>query len=251
MLRNKPGFTIMAVLALALGIGANTAIFSVVSAVLLQPLPYRDPGRLVMVWQKLTTAAQSGPLACSAPDYVDYRDQSKTLENVAGYLKQSFNMITAEGALRIDGMRVSANAFPLLGIAAYRGRVFTAAEDRDGGEPVALLSYGAWQRRFAADPQILGRTLVLDQKPYKVIGVMARDFSFPPEGLGEGTAPEIWVPMAFTPALARMRAATTSTSPPSRASSRASPFKKPPPMSTASRPAFTPCIRPSCKRFFS
>ena len=199
MLVNKPGFTVIAVLALALGIGANTAIFSVVNAVLLRPLPYRDPGRLVMVWQKITGAGSFPQLPCSAPDYLDYRDQSQTLENVAAFLNDSFNLVSSSGAERVTAARVSANLFPLLGIPPLRGRTFTTTEDKFGNDSVVVLSYGAWERRFASDPNILGRTLLLDQRPYKVIGVMPREFSFPSEGLRRDAPPELWIPIAFPP----------------------------------------------------
>src|ERR1035438_4230627 len=197
MLLKKPGFTIIAVLALALGIGANTAIFSVVNAVLLRPLPYRQPDRLVMLWQRITGPASFGQLACSAPDYIDYRDQTRTLENVAAFQNDSFTLVTHSGAERVTGTRVSANLFPLLGIGALRGRTFTAGEDQPGKDQVVVLSYGAWQRRFGSDPEILGRTLVFDQQPRKVIGVMPKEFDFPGEGLARDAASEFWVPIAF------------------------------------------------------
>src|SRR5450755_2505175 len=165
MLLKKPGFTTIAVLALALGIGANTAIFSVVDAVLLRPLPYRQPDRMVMLWQRLTGATSYPELPCSAPDYIDYRDQTQTLQNVAAFDNASFTLATPTGAERVSGTRVSANLFPLLGISPMRGRTFTIAEDHFGGDPVAVLSYGTWQRRFGSDPEILGKTLVLDQHP--------------------------------------------------------------------------------------
>ncbi len=200
MLLRKPGFTLIAVLALALGIGANTAIFSVVNAVLLRPLPYQQPDRLVMVWQRLGGATSFGQLPCSAPDYIDYRDQTQTLENVGAFLNASFTMVTPSAAERVNGSQVSANLFPLLGIAPLRGRTFTTDEDRPGKDQVVVLSYGAWQRRFGSDPEILGRTLVFDQQPRKVIGVMPKDFDFPSEGLRGNMPAELWVPIAFTPA---------------------------------------------------
>src|ERR1700691_4106507 len=117
MLLKKPGFTMIAILALALGIGANTAIFSVVNAVLLRPLPYRQPDRLVMLWQRLAGATAYPQLPCSAPDYLDYRDQTQTLENVAAFNTASFTLRTPSGSERVSGTQVSANMFPLLGIA--------------------------------------------------------------------------------------------------------------------------------------
>jgi putative ABC transport system permease protein len=199
MLLKKPGFTIIAVLALALGMGANTAIFSVVNAVLLRPFPYRQPDRLVMIWQRLTGASAYPKLPCSAPDYIDYRDQTQTLENVAAFDSESFTLKTAAGSERVSASPVSANLFPLLGISPLRGRTFTTDEDRFGHDNVVVLSYGTWQRRFGSDPDVLGKTLVLDQKPRQVIGVMPKEFDFPAQGILDGPAPEFWVPMAFSP----------------------------------------------------
>src|SRR5438477_7779542 len=136
-LLKNPGFTAVAVLALALGIGANTAIFSVINAVLLRPLPYREPDRLVMVWQRLKTDSQNGPLQCSATDYIDYRDQAQTLEHVSAFTGTSFNMATASGAERVIASQVSASVFPLLGIVPLRGRVFTKEEDNPSTGQVA------------------------------------------------------------------------------------------------------------------
>jgi len=199
MLLNMPGFTWIAVLVLGLGIGANTAIFSVVQAVLLRPLPYPHADRLVMLWQKITGVTSFPAIPCSVPDYIDYRDQTQTLENVAAFVNGSFNLVTPSGAERVPGTSVSANLFPLLGIAPLLGRTFTTAEDRPGSDQLVVLSYGAWQRRFGADPGILGKTLVLDHQPRQVIGVMPKEFDFPAEGVVEGAPPELWVPIAFTP----------------------------------------------------
>ncbi|HLK22572.1 MAG TPA: ABC transporter permease [Bryobacteraceae bacterium] len=197
LLRN-PGFTLIAVLALALGIGANTAIFSVMNAVLLRPLPYLAPDRLVLLWQKMSGSASFAKMPCSTPDYIDYRDQTRTLENVAAFLEESFTLVNPSGTERVDGARVSANLFPLLGVSPWRGRVFTKDEDRAGNDRVVVLSYGMWKRRFGGDPAILGRTLVFDREPRKVIGVMPQTFDFPGEGLRRGQAAEFWVPTAFS-----------------------------------------------------
>jgi putative ABC transport system permease protein len=199
MLLKKPGFTMIAVLALALGIGANTAIFSVVNAVLLRPLPYHQPDRLVLLWQKLGGANAYPQIPCSAPDYLDYRDQTRTLENVAAFENISFTLRTPSGSERVSATQVSANLFPLLGISPLRGRTFTAEEDQFGHDAVAVISYGAWKRRFGSDPDILGKTLVLDQKHYKVIGVMPKEFDFPIQSLASDSPSEFWVPIAFSP----------------------------------------------------
>jgi putative ABC transport system permease protein len=152
-----------------------------------------------MLWQKLGGATAYPQIPCSAPDYLDYRDQTQTLENVAAFENANFTLTTRTGSERVSGSLVSSNLFPLLGISPLRGRVFTAAEDQFGHDNVIVLSYGAWQRRFGSDPDMLGKTLVLDQKPNQVIGVMPKEFEFPTQGLLSGPTPEFWVPIAFSP----------------------------------------------------
>jgi putative ABC transport system permease protein len=189
--RKNPAFTIVAVIALALGIGANTAIFSVVNTVLLRPLPYKDPERLVMVWEEATKAGypQDTP---TAANFIDWRDQNQTFEGMAAITDDSFNLTGAGDPERLEGQRVSTNLFPLLGVEPQIGRVFTAAEDQPGNERVVLLSYGLWQRRFGGDAGIVGKTLQLNGAGYTVVGVMPVRFQFPtPDD-------EAWVPIAFS-----------------------------------------------------
>jgi len=189
--RKNPGFTIVAVIALALGIGANTAIFSVVNTVLLRPLPYKDPERLVMVWEEATKAGypQDTP---TAANFVDWRTQNQTFEGMAAITDDSFNLTGTGDPERLVGQRVSTDLFPLFGVEPQIGRVFTAAEDQPGNERVVLLSYGLWQRRFGGDAGIVGKTLQLNGAGYTVVGVMPARFQFP-------TADdEVWVPVAFT-----------------------------------------------------
>ncbi len=189
--RKNPGFTIVAVIALALGIGANTAIFSVVNTVLLRPLPYKDPERLVMVWEEATKAGypQDTP---AAANFVDWRDQNQVFEGMAAMDVTSFNLTGSGDPERLEGRRVSTNFFPLLGVEPQLGRVFTAAEDQPGSERVVVLSYGLWQRRFGGDAGIVGKTLTMNGAGYTVVGVMPARFQFP-------TADdEAWVPIAFT-----------------------------------------------------
>ena len=191
MQRKNPGFTIVAVIALALGIGANTAIFSVVNTVLLRPLPYKDPERLVMVWEEATKAGypQDTP---TAANFVDWRDQNQVFEGMAAMTDTSFNLTGSGDPERLEGRRVSTSLFPLLGVEPQIGRVFTAAEDQPGSERVVVLSYGLWQRRFGGDAGIVGKTLTLNGAGYTVVGVMPARFQFP-------TADdEVWVPIAFT-----------------------------------------------------
>jgi hypothetical protein len=150
----NPAFTIVAVIALALGIGANTAIFSVVNTVLLRPLPYKDPDRLVMVWEDATKAGFPRDVPTNA-NFIDWRDQNQVFEGMAAMANDSFNLTGAGDPERLDGTRVSASLFQILGVDPQIGRVFTAAEDQPGSERVVLLSYGLWQRRFGAIPPLL------------------------------------------------------------------------------------------------
>jgi hypothetical protein len=147
MQRKNLGFTIIAIIALALGIGANTAIFSVVNTVLLRPLPYKDPERLVMVWEDATKHGYPRDTPAAA-NYVDWRDQNQVFESMAAIADESFNLTGAGDPERLEGRRVSANLFPMLGVDPQIGRVFTAAEDQPGAQRVVLLSYALWQRRF-------------------------------------------------------------------------------------------------------
>jgi putative ABC transport system permease protein len=191
MLKKNPGFTAVAVIALALGIGANTAIFSVVNTVLLRPLPYKDPEQLVMVWEDASKHGypQDTP---AAANYVDWRDQNSVFSGMAAIADANFNLTNAGDPERLKGRRVSTNLFPLLGVDAQLGRVFSSAEDQPGSQHVALLSYRLWQRRFGDDPNIVGKTLTLNDEPYTVVGVMPARFQFPEKD------DELWVPIALT-----------------------------------------------------
>ncbi len=189
MLFKKPAVTIMAILTLAIGIGANTAIFSVVNGVLLRPLPYKDPDRLAMVWMDNSRINVSEDWH-SYPNYVDYRTQTQTFEDIAMFNNMSLNL-TGEGEPeRIVGAHVSSNLFPLLGVEAALGRTFTAEEDVDGKDKVVLLGYGLWQRRFAGDKDILGKSIYLSGEPRVVVGVMPKGFAFPRKET------DMWIPSA-------------------------------------------------------
>lgn len=192
MLVRKPGFAAIAVVTLALGIGANTAIFSVVNTVLLRPLPYPNPDELVMVWE---TAPKLGfPHNDVAPaNFIDWRDQNRAFAQIAAFGGNSMSLTGRGEPERIEGARVSASLFPLLGVAPVLGRVFTAEEDRPDAPGVIVLSHGLWQRRFGGDPGIIGQTLTLNYRPFTVIGVMPAPFRFPDR------EQEFWLPMAFEP----------------------------------------------------
>ena len=197
-LRSNPGFTAVAVIALAVGIGANTAIFSVVNAILLRPLPYSDPDRLVFIQERIPKL-EIGYIPVSAPDVLDFQRQTRTFAGVAAFENREMNASGPSEPLRVKTARVTANTFPLLGVSTSLGRSFTNEEDQPG-RLVTVIGYGLWQRLFGGDPHAIGSTLRLDGKPHEVIGVMAKSFVFPPTGLPWGDAPaELWVPMAFTP----------------------------------------------------
>ncbi len=190
MLRRSPGFTIAAVVALALGIGANTAIFSVVNTVLLRPLPYKDPDRLVMVWED--GSPQGFPRnSVSAANYIDWHAQNQVFEDMAVIGRMNFNLTGSGEPERIDGRRVSASFFTLLGTNPLMGRTFTPDEDKEGANRVIILSHGLWQRRFGSDANITGKSLNLNGESYTVIGVMPPQFQFPTR------EDELWVPIAF------------------------------------------------------
>src|SRR5436190_6697743 len=157
-LRKSPGFTLIAVLTLALGIGANTAIFSVIYAVLLRPLPYPDPDRLMVMTE---TDANQPQISVSFPDYVDWRRDNTVFEEIAISRRESFNLSGLQGRApeQISGSLVTANFFKVIGLTPQRGRVFTEEEDRVGGPMVAVISDRLWQRIFSRDPKLLGRSM--------------------------------------------------------------------------------------------
>lgn len=176
MLRRSPGFTAVAVLTLALGIGANTAIFSVVHAILLRPLPFRDSGQLVMLF---TRDARNQRNYVSYPDYVDWQKQSRAFEEICALVPQSVNLTKQGEPKRVIGSFVSANFFAMLGIEPAVGRDFRAGEDGAGAARVVIVSFGLWQDMFGGDPELVGKALVLNDAPYTVIGILPRGFRFP------------------------------------------------------------------------
>ena len=191
MLWKNPGFTAIAVIALALGIGANSAIFSVVNTVLLRPLPYGEPERLVMVWEDNSKIGFPRDTPAAA-NYVDWRDQSTVFEGMAATADQSLNLTGAGEPERFDGKRVSANFFSLLGVEPQLGRGFMPEEDVPGANKVVVLSHGLWQRRFGSDPGLVGKSITLNGEGYTVVGVMPAGFQFLNKDVG------MWVPIAFT-----------------------------------------------------
>jgi predicted permease len=191
VLRKSPAFTLFAVVILALGIAANTAIFSIADAVLLRPLPYRDAGRLVMVWEDAST--YGFPENTPAPgNFSDWKARNHVFEDTAALAFDTLNL-TGDGAPeQLNGISVSANLFSVLGASPTLGRDFQLEDNELGAARVAILSHGLWLRRFGANPGIIGRELLLDDRKYTVVGVMPSEFLFPDR------ATEIWVPWQFT-----------------------------------------------------
>ncbi|MFZ0917853.1 MAG: ABC transporter permease, partial [Candidatus Udaeobacter sp.] len=191
-LAKNPAFTSIAIIALALGIGANSAIFSVVDAVLLRPLPFKQPEQLVMLWEN---AAHLGfPKNTPSPaNFLDWQKQASAFSGMAAMDERSFNLTGVGEPERLDGRRVSANLFELLGVPALLGRTFVPDDDRPGTH-VVLLSYSLWQRRFGSDPGIIGRALALNGESYTVIGIMPRFVQLP--GFANRND-QLWVPIAF------------------------------------------------------
>ena len=169
-LRKNPGFTAIAMLALGLGIGANTAIFSVVNGVLLQPLSYPDPDRLLMIFDSQSSVAY--------PDYLDWRRQSRSFTDMGTFRSGDFNFTGAGQPEQVSGEYVSASLFPVLGVAPFLGRNFLPEEDRQSAACAVMLSNGFWKRRFGADPNILGKALTLNAASCAVAGVLPADFRF-------------------------------------------------------------------------
>ena len=197
-LRKSPGFALTALLTLAFGIGATTAIFSIVEGVLLRPLPFSDPARLVTLGDTLEGVDADGETpAVTAPGVQTYIRDTHAFSHLGGYTPSTYELSGPGTPAQINAARLTAGIFPTLGVSPLMGRTFDQQED-DGGRPVVVLSYQTWRGRFQGDPDILGRKLLLDRKPYEVIGVMPRDFEFPLVP-GQLNGSELWVPMSFTP----------------------------------------------------
>ena len=190
-LRRSPGFTIIALLTLALGIGANTAIFSFVNGVLLKPLPYRDPHGIVMVWEKPPGGYRNG---ISTLNFLDWKNRNTVFEHMAAIDFGGSVTLTGSGQPeQIQGVRVSASYFDIFGVQAALGRTFATDEDQLGKSQVVVLSHRLWENRFGADPSIIGRTLTLSGKPCTVIGVMPVNTPF------DRSWVQLWTPLAFEP----------------------------------------------------
>jgi predicted permease len=172
MLAKNPGFTAIAVLTLALGIGANTAIFSVVNGVLLRPLPYPEPERLMMVWERTKEFVEN---SVAYPNYLDWRREQRSFTDIAAFRTDDFNFTGLGQPEHLDGLEITANLLPVLGVKPFLGRNFLPQEDREGAGGAVMLSYSLWMRRFGADPAILGKAITLNAKSCTVVGVMPAD----------------------------------------------------------------------------
>jgi putative ABC transport system permease protein len=198
VMAKRPGFTAVAALTLALGVGANTAIFSVVEAVLLRELPYRHAERAVVIWEH--NRAGSRPRGPASPaNFLDWREQSKAFEEMAGFFDDRYNLTGAGEPEEVPSQVATPNLFALLGAEAALGRTFTPEDTKAGQDDVAVISHGLWQRRFGGSPDVIGRAVTLDGESMTVIGVMPPDFKwFIKEMSRTGKPAEVWLPWSLT-----------------------------------------------------
>jgi putative ABC transport system permease protein len=197
MLLRAPGFTIVAALTFAVGIGVNAAVFSVVNGVLLRPLPYPDAERITLVWLDNRAQGIKEDIG-SYPIYLDWRDQNQSYQHLAAFTNTAFNLTGAGEPERLQGAMVTANFFDVMGLSPIQGRVFTAANETPGQDNVILISYGLWQRRFGGTADAIGRTISLSGRPHEVIGVMPAAMQWPADA-------EVWKPLAPDKNLAAAR----------------------------------------------
>jgi putative ABC transport system permease protein len=196
MLFKRRVFAVVALVTLGLGIGANTAIFSVVNAVLLRPLPFKDSDRLVVVFEKTGNGSRD---YISQPNLQDYRDRSHVFESLTTFIGQSVNLTGTEKPDRVRGGFVTSSFFTMLDTAAAQGRTFLPAEDSQGGERVVVLNHDFWQKRFGGDPSVLGKNLTLNGESYAVVGIMPQGFRFPLDEI------EVWMPAQHWPNYSTLR----------------------------------------------
>jgi len=199
MLLRSPGFTFAAVLCLALGIGATTAIFSVVNAVVLRPLPYRQPDRLVRTYTEFPTFPNGGlrRFWTSPPEWLDLRRETKSWESLEAFTTTGVNLGGGTEPVRVTAASISGGLLPMLGVSPIKGRLLTPQDDTPEATLTAVISHGAWQRVFGGDPNILTRDVKFNGRPCQIIGIMPDGFQFPP---GEIDPPEVWAPLQINPA---------------------------------------------------
>jgi putative ABC transport system permease protein len=196
-LRREPLFALVAILTLALGIGANSAIFAVVDAVLLRPLPYRDADRLLTIHERIPRVS-SFAMNVPAPDVLEFQRTNVAFESVAGFTSTTADLTGAGQPERLSALRSTPELFGVLGATPRIGRTFTAAEDHPRSD-VAVISDRLWRSRFGGDPSVVGRVVQLDRRPVTIIGVMPRGFEFPLPGVSYFKPADLWIPMGFTP----------------------------------------------------
>ncbi len=197
-----PGFTLVAVITVALAIAANTAVFSLVNALLIRPLPFQKPGDLVLLFEKFS-AQGLDQIPVSAPEYLDYEKQLRSYEQIAAFNFADFNLTGGDMPERIQGATVTPSLFPLLGVQPIKGRVFAQSEFGEGNDGVVVISERLWRRRFDSDPQLVGKQVPINGRSMTVVGIMPAQFEFPLPlfGVQGGTFAEradIWKPIAFT-----------------------------------------------------
>src|SRR5438067_7905985 len=190
-LARQPTFTAVAVLTLVLGIGLNTAIFSVIKAVILNPLPYRNPDRLVVVTEQ---NPDGNPDLVAPLTFADWQAESRAIPALAAFRQLRYAFAGSEAPLNVPSVRATPNLFALVGAGAQLGRTFVENEGRPGSDRVAVLSRAFWQRHFGGSPGVIGRMIQLDAQPYTVVGVMPQEFDFPP-----GARVDVWTPLSFDP----------------------------------------------------
>lgn len=200
MLRNSPGFTAASILCLALGIGATTAIFSIVNAVLLRPLPYAHSERLVRIYSEFPTFKK---FWVSPPEFLDMQRSARSWESFEGWVNQGVNLAGSHEPVRVTASFVTGGLLQSLGVSPAMGRLLSPQDDAPTAPVTAILSYGLWRRAFGADPRFIGRNILLDGQKCTIVGVMPQDFHFPP---GEADPPELWSPMQIDPARPGSRA---------------------------------------------
>ncbi len=193
-LRKAPGFTLTVVLTLALGIGATTAIFSLVEGILLRPLPFGNPERLVLLGDHLEGGSSATPV--TAREIATYSTSTNAFSSLGGYITGSYEVSGGAIPEEVNAARFTAGVFPTLGVRPILGRIFTP-EEEETHQPLAVISYALWVNRYQNDPQVLGTSIALDRKIYSIIGVMPRSFAFPPED-GRLDQSQLWIPMSLT-----------------------------------------------------
>src|SRR2546429_4073104 len=202
-LAKSPGFTGIAIATLALAIGANSAVFSLINALLVRPLPYQDPSRIALIWEQFKTQGLDR-VPCSAPEYLDLEKEFQSGTGLAAFTYQRFNLGGGDVPERISGALVAPSLFPLLGVEPIKGRTFAREEQGQGHDDIIVISQRLWQRRFNSDPALVGKSLLLNGRNYTVIGVMPAKFEFRiplfgVQGSQFAERVDIWKPIAFTP----------------------------------------------------